>query len=115
MTPIGQNYGTNLYALDPQNTATVYLGTTAQGIYKSTDCASTWTHVNTGQNGSLLDKGGNWTIAIDPVDDRIIYANAGYGPDLGLFKSVNAGVDWQSILTTDIKKYLGSGGFVETV
>jgi photosystem II stability/assembly factor-like uncharacterized protein len=108
----GTNGGVGVFVLDPQDTANIYLGTSAQGIYKSTDCGSTWAKVNTGMNGADLDKGGQWTMAIDPVDPRgVIYTNSGYGP-MGLYKSTNGGVDWQQILPTDVFVY---GGFVHNI
>jgi photosystem II stability/assembly factor-like uncharacterized protein len=108
----GTNGGVGTFVIDPQDTANIYLGTSAQGIYKSTDCGSTWAKVNTGMNGTALDQGGQWTMAIDPVDPRgVIYANSGYGPN-GLFKSTNGGVDWQQILPMGVFVY---GGFVHNV
>lgn len=106
----GVNYGTALFAVDPQNTAIVFLGTCDQGIYKTADCGATWTHVNTGRNGSMLDVGSNWTVVVDPVDDQIVYANSGYGP-FGVFKSTNGGVDWDEVL----KSGFPYAGFVETI
>jgi hypothetical protein len=41
-------YGTNAFAVDPNDPATVYLGTCNQGIWKRTDRGATWAHVNTG-------------------------------------------------------------------
>ena len=93
MTPAGTNYGVGTFVIDPQNTSTVYVGTSSQGIYKTTDCGATWIHVNTGKNAKMLDDGRQWTMQIDPVDPNIIFTVAGYGPD-GVWKSTNGGVDW---------------------
>jgi photosystem II stability/assembly factor-like uncharacterized protein len=110
-TGAGQNYGTNAFVIDPTNTATVYLGTSAQGIYKTTDCGATWSHVNTGRNGKTLDDGRQWTMLIDPTAPNVLYANAGYGTN-GIFKSTNGGVDWDQILPADVGKNFIFGGFV---
>ena len=61
------NYGTAQLVVDPQNTATVYLGTSGQGIYKSTDCGATWAHINTGMNGAMLDQ---VLLVRDQIDDE---------------------------------------------
>ena len=111
-TGAGRNYGTNAFVIDPNDSATLYLGTSGQGIYKSTDCGATWAHVNTGRNGAVLDKGRQWAMLIDPTDPTILYANSGYGPQNGIFKSVNGGVDWDQILAPDVAKNFIYGGFV---
>jgi hypothetical protein len=109
----GTNFGFSGLVVDPMNTTNVYVGTTAQGIYKTTDCGSTWVHINTGRNGTLLDDGGNWSMVIDPVDPRgVLYANSGYGHN-GVFKSTNGGVDWDQILPAD--NPLIYGGFVHII
>jgi photosystem II stability/assembly factor-like uncharacterized protein len=84
------------------------------GLWKSTDCGATWSKINTGANGAMLDKGRNWTIAIDRTDSRIIYTCAGYGPN-GVFKSVNGGVDWQQLFAPDFAETLPYKGFVEKI
>ena len=105
--PADAPYGVNGVVVDPNNAGTLYLGTAEQGIWKSTDCAATWTHINTGTHSptcgsrscsAVLDTGRNWTFAIDPVDSDIVYTNNGFGQDTsGLFRSENGGVDWRQI------------------
>lgn len=107
------SFGVKAFVIDPNDSATVYLGTSGQGIYKSSDCGSTWSHVNTGINGSKLDQGRNWTMVIDPTDSSI-YTSAGYGP-AGLWKSTNGGVDWTQILTPNVTSAAPYGGFVEWI
>ena len=115
ITPPGLRYG-NAFVIDPKNTATIYAtgGNEGGGRQKSTDCGSTWSRINTGRNASLLDKDGSWTMVIDPVDTNVLYANINYGA-MGLFKSTNGGVDWDSILSTEASKALQYGGFVEHI
>ena len=60
--------------------------------------------------GSALDKGRQWTMAIDPVNSSVLYANSGYGP-AGLYKSTNGGVDWTQILPPSIMSVFDAGGF----
>jgi hypothetical protein len=111
-TGAGRNFGTNAFVLNPNDTATVFLGTSGQGIYKSTDCGATWAHVNAGRNGTTLDNGRQWAMAIDPTNPDVLYANSGYGPENGIFKSTNGGVDWDQLLPPDVAANFIYGGFV---
>jgi hypothetical protein len=93
-----QDYGAFAFAVDPVNSGTVYLGTARQKVWKSTDCGSTWTHITTGRNGTVLDPGMNWTFLVDPVETNVVYTNAGYGNGSnGAYRSTNGGVDWDPI------------------
>lgn len=85
------------FAVDPINAGVVYVGTAQQGIWKTTDCGSTWVHINTGRNGAVLDSGMNWTFVIDPYDSEVLYTNAGYGQTNNAYKSTNGGVDWDVV------------------
>ncbi len=67
---IGTATGPTLFVLDPSHPGTVYLGTSSLGIWKSTDCGSTWVHINTGQNGAVLDAGRNWTMVVVPTNSQ---------------------------------------------
>jgi hypothetical protein len=98
------DYGTLAFVLDPQRPSTIYLGTCQYGVYKSMDSGASWVHINTGRNGAILDNSRQWTMAIDPVDPRVIYTNSGYGVtgtvaqgSNGAWKSTNGGVDWDQI------------------
>jgi hypothetical protein len=113
-TPAGTNYGAHSVGVDRQNSGTVYLGTSAQGIYKTTDCGATWAHINTGRNGDKLDSGRQWFFVVDPIDSQILYTNAGYGQN-NAWKSTNGGVDWDPLVSDDYVKALQFGGFVHLV
>jgi hypothetical protein len=113
-TPAGANFGVHSFAIDPHDARTIYLGTSAQGLYKTTDCGATWAHINTGMNGSMLDQGRQWTLVVDPVDPGVLYTNSGYGP-LGAWKSTNGGVDWEPLLPPDVAQVLIFGGFVHLI
>jgi hypothetical protein len=98
VTPSGVGTSNFTFAIDPVNAGTVYLGTSQKGVFKSTDCASTWTHIDTGKNGAAMDSGMNWTFVVDPTDPKILYSNAGYGSGTnGAYKSKNGGVDWDPV------------------
>lgn len=96
--------------VDPNNSGTVYVTTSANGIFKSTDCGSSWKKINTGRNGSQLDQGKIWSAVLDPAAPNTLYVITGYGP-AGLWKSTNGGVDWDDILP----KGQGMPGFVARV
>jgi hypothetical protein len=88
--------GTFAIAVDPVDQGTLYAGTLFQKVWKSTDCGATWTAIATGTNSSDVDRGMNWTFAIDPIDPKVLYTNSGYGSN-GLFKSIDGGVNWIDI------------------
>ncbi len=93
-----QETGTFAIVADPVNQGTLYAGTFAQGVWKSTDCGATWTEIATGQNADVVNSGMNWTFGIDPVSPQTVYTNSGYGAKSnGLLKSSNGGVDWDVI------------------
>jgi hypothetical protein len=82
--------------VDPYDASTVWLGTGDKGLFKSTDCGATWSHVNNGTNGGSLDQSVLWSFVIDPVNQGVIYTVAAYGVG-GLWKSTNGGGDWQQL------------------
>ena len=86
------------FAMNPDDPAMLWVGSCNQGIWKTTDCGATWDHVDTGENGSVLDSGRQWTFAIDPSDPDVLYTNSGYGAfSNGAFKSVDGGVNWSQL------------------
>ena len=87
--------GTFALAVDPVNPGTLYLGTRWQGVWKTTDCGATWTKT-AGRNSADVNRGMNWTMAVDPQNPQIVYTNSGYGTN-SLYKSINSGVDWNVI------------------
>ena len=100
ITPPGtdlSNNGVVQVLVHPKVAGTVYAGVDRRGLFKSTDCGASWTKVNTGRNGSLIDTGTPWSMAMDPVLPDVIYAGSLYGQDNSLLKSVNGGVDWDSL------------------
>jgi hypothetical protein len=114
ITPEGITYGQG-FVLDPQNTAVVHLtGGTNEGRRTSTDCGNTWTIRNTGENGENMRHEGSWTIAIDPVDSQVLYANLNYA-HMGVFKTTNGGVDWAQMFKPPATEAFVEGGFVEHI
>jgi hypothetical protein len=107
-------YGTNMFVMNPQDTSVVTLGTSKQGVWRTTDCGSSWTKMNTGTNGTSLDQGRQWSMVIDPVNPDTIYTVTGYGPN-GVWKTTNGGVDWNEIVPQDVLSAFESGGFTHLV
>ncbi|MEO8155973.1 MAG: hypothetical protein ABI605_23150 [Rhizobacter sp.] len=110
-------YGANAFVVDPVNHGTVYLGTSSMGMWKTTNCGSTWSPLTTGpsagKNADAITRGRNWTMVIDPSDPQVLYTVAGYA-DGGIFKSSNGGVDWAQILPANIMSATGNG-FMEKI
>jgi hypothetical protein len=97
ITPPGTNVEGFAIAVDPVNQGTVYVGTIHGKFWKSTDCGAHWV-ATSGRNSTNVNSGMNWTVAVDPVDPKVVYTNAGYGAEgSGLYKSVNSGADWDLI------------------
>lgn len=92
---------------DPSAGGTIYVTGGQSGIFKSTDCGSTWTKVNTGRNADKIDSGNVWSAAIDPIQPATLYALSGYGAE-GVWKTINGGVDWDNVLSSG----MGMPGFV---
>jgi photosystem II stability/assembly factor-like uncharacterized protein len=94
----------------PSNPQIIYVGSgeglrrpdlsVGDGVYKSTDGGSTWTHLG------LRDAQQITTILVDPRNpDRVFVAALGhpYGPneERGVFRSLDDGATWQKILYKD--------------
>jgi len=93
--------------VDPVRRNEVYLNVTARGTWKSTDYGATWRKASTGVNSDKVATGSQWYAAIDPNPCRdpntspAIYVTQGYGV-LGLWKSINGGVDWTNVWDKNI-------------
>jgi hypothetical protein len=112
VTPPGASVGSRALAVRPDAPATIYSGSDGAGIFRSTDCGGTWTRINTGAHASDLSSGSSWSLRIDPVVPDTMYAVVGYGTS-GLWKSTNAGVDWNNVLTDPaITSAFYAGGFL---
>lgn len=113
ITPAGADlstFGLTAVTLVPNDPATVYVGTSNSGLFKSTDCGANFVKVNTGTLGTQLSAGSMHAL-IDPIQPNIIYSYSLYGQN-GFFKSTDGGVNFQSILTPQIVAAAPYGGFV---
>ena len=94
-------------ALAPSDLKTIFAGTgesdirsdlsSGNGVYKSSDGGSTWTHVGL-ENTRQISR-----IVVDPRDPKIVYVGAlghAYGPNeqRGVYKSVDGGKHWAKVL-----------------
>lgn len=96
-TPDNQTQGGPFaMAVDPVNLGTVYSGTLFQGVWKTTNCGASWVKLIAGTNSMDVNRGMNWTLAVDPQDPNVVYTNSGYGSN-GLFKSSDGGHNWTDI------------------
>jgi hypothetical protein len=92
--------------VDPIDPRTVWLGTGSENdeIWRSDDCAATWTRVNTGP-GSVGDNatfggvgdGAQWSMQADPIARGVLYAVSGYGAQ-SLWKTTDGGTSWSDVL-----------------
>jgi photosystem II stability/assembly factor-like uncharacterized protein len=100
-------------AFHPTDPNTVWIATAQGGIWRTNEIyAESPKWVNLSENLPTLAMG---AIAVDPKDPNIIFAgtgenNGGYSTPsgLGLYRSVNGGLDWQLVLAAD------SGGTTKT-
>jgi len=95
----GKNYSESI-VVDPFDSATVYWGSGYGGIFKSTDCGSTWAKINLGRGGADLDRSAVGSMALDPLHAGVMYATAFEGAN-GLFKSIDGGANWDQLMATD--------------
>ncbi len=79
------------FAIDPQNTATIYAA--SGGVLKSTDGGQSWTP------GSGLPANADFTsLVIDPQNPSTLYAGSTEGSisGVGIYKSIDGGVTWNA-------------------
>jgi hypothetical protein len=86
-----QGPGICTLAIDPTDSAVLYVGLFEKGIYKSTNAGSSWSALDMGVFPS-----GVVSIAIDPNTSNIVFA--GTAED-GLLKSADGGAHWAKVDT----------------
>ncbi len=83
-------------AIDPSSSQTMYAGTDAQGVLKSTDGGLNWTAVNNGMV-TFTDRPLTATrVWVDPNSTQVVFA----ATNGGLMRSVNGGASWSVAATT---------------
>lgn len=94
------NYGTQSVQVDPAHPGTLYTQFHCQGIWKSTDYGVTWTGpVNTGANAAAVKDcaGGIAVVPSTSASVATIFEACIRGSGLGVWKSVDGGVNWTHI------------------
>ncbi len=86
----------NTVLVDPSNPNTIYIGTPAGGIWKSTNGGDNWTPL-----GDNLPQIGVSGIAVDPNNPNIIYiatgdCDAADSYSVGVLKSIDGGLSWNT-------------------
>src|SRR5262249_22178799 len=74
-------------AIDFSSPATLYAGTSFDGVFKSTDGGTSWTAMNSGLTNPNV-----FALAMDPSAPATLYGGTVGG---GVFKSTNGGGSWQ--------------------
>jgi uncharacterized repeat protein (TIGR02543 family) len=83
----------NCLAIDPNNPATLYVGTEGHGVFKSTNGGQTWTEINNGIRAMNFPHSESHSIHVDRNNPNYIYAgsiNNGY-------RSINRGQTWEKM------------------
>lgn len=114
--------------VDPRNSNTVYVAAEGplwssggdRGLYKSTDGGATWNHVlNINNDTGITD------LEFHPTNPDVLYAAAyqrrrhtwsllAGGPDAGIYKSTDAGVNWRRLSKGLPKGHMGKIGLAVT-
>jgi len=91
-------------AVDPKDSQIIYIGTKDSGLYKSTIGGDAWFKVNDAKK-ALSNKATIYKIVIDPADSNRIYMAAIQDSKGRLFRSEDAGQNWQETYVTASLKY----------
>jgi hypothetical protein len=86
----------NFITISPTNTANLWVGAPAGGLWKSTNGGASWTTAT-----DYLSVIGCSDLAIDPTNTNIMYLATGDGdagdtPSIGILKSTDGGVTWNT-------------------
>ncbi len=94
-------------AFHPTDRNTLYIGTAAGGVWKTTNEGASWTPLTDGQCSLVTG-----AIAIDPVDPNIVYVGTGEPAEAtqgcGVLRSTDGGTSWTNIATAPFVTSLAS-------
>ena len=90
----------NMVAFHPTDGNTIYVGSPAGGLWRTTDAGSTWTSLT-----DMLPNLGVSGVAVHPTTPSTIYILTGDGDgsvtqSLGVYKSTNNGLSWSATALT---------------
>jgi len=74
------------FAIDPSRPRTVYAGTLYDGVFKSTDGATSWTPARAGLPPEFVQ-----SLAVDPTNPGTLYAALSAS---GVYRSIDGGAHW---------------------
>ncbi len=98
---------------DPNDVNSYYLTMPGQGVFGSTDGGQTWNPLNT----SITGLPGSSAVEITAHDDggsTVLYAGVASGATLsGVFRSVDAGMNWTPLATPPTMNFDAGAGFNE--
>ncbi len=76
---------------EPRSPGVIYAGTDL-GLYRSDDGGAMWRLLDTPMNGSMV-----WSVAVDPVDPRVMFAGVGTPSKPGIYRSTDGGTIWAQL------------------
>ncbi len=90
------------FAFDPDNSDRIYAGAVAGGVWLTENAGASWAPTDDFMANLSIS-----SLIFDPTDSDVIYAGTGEGTfnidnvrGLGIFKSTDKGVSWQSLTNT---------------
>jgi len=87
-TPVFTLDNPMVFAVDPANPSTIYIGGQLGGVYKSTNNGASWAAAGQGVPAYIQ------TLLVDPNANNVIYAGSN---DKGLYRSTDAGASWSQV------------------
>lgn len=86
---LGDNVFFTTFAIDPQNTSTIYAATEGQGLWKSLDAGLSWFPIDNGFTDTTA-----YAMAIDPGNPQTVYVGAVFS---GVWITEDGGQNWRNI------------------
>lgn len=100
VSPLCSNFGARTIQANPARPSDLYVLFDCQGIWRSTDHGATWSGpINTGTNGAIVrDCSGGLAIPRSTAaSPPVIYASCIRGSAVGVWKSLDGGVNWSRL------------------